>query len=78
MSGVSLEIRTEGSERLAEKLGKADADFRKTAADEDGVAFHDDVIEIAAALRAAMDFDPALNGEDDPVFLHSRLGVEGG
>ena len=25
-----------------------------------------------------MDFDPAFDREDDPVFLHARLGVEGG
>ena len=64
--------------RLLEKLREADADGGKTVERENGVTFHNSAIEIAAVLRAAMDFDPALDREDDPVFLHARLCVEGG
>ena len=64
--------------RSVEKLSETDADGGKTATGKDGVAFHHGVIEIAAILRVAMDFDPALDRQDDPVFLHTRLGVEGG
>ena len=62
------------SKQLVEK----DADRRQARTGKWGIAFHDETVEVGSGLGAAMDFDAALDREDDPVFLHARLGVERG
>ena len=48
------------------------------AAGENGVFFDHRALRVGAADGLAIDFDLPCAREDDPVFLHTRLGVERG
>lgn len=62
----------------SKQVAEADADGGKSGAGERGVAFADESFEVSTGFRTAVDFDPAFDREDDPVFLHAGLGVERG
>lgn len=71
-----LPLRRTGSQRIGLKLSEPNVDAGETAAFKRGVTFHEELVEVSTALRTATDFDPALDRQDDPVFLHACFGVE--